>query len=519
MTTAGRRAGAEMAVLAAAPLLVAGVAIALRRPRIAWTGDRALTELAVREAARLNQLLGIGGRFGWRHPGPLWMYLLVPIYVISGRAPWSLSVGVVALHVASIVVAVLAASWAGGRRAGAVMAALVGAYLAATGLRYWTNLWAGYAFTWPVLALISLLALATSEERAGWALPGAALIGTLLVQTDVSTILVVGIVGVVAVALRLVRTGPRGFAGGGHRAAILLVALVVVAWVPPGIEQITAHPGNLTLLARFGAHAQGGYPLRAAMGATGAALSVLPLGARWVLRNGVEHRLGAGPWWAVGLTVSYLLGTAAAALLAWRRGRRLAGDLSLLSFFAVAAAVVSMSRVTGPISFYLLTWITIVPVAALTAIALAVASDSRGRDPLALGAIAVAAALTGWVIVRGPTVHDYDRAASASASIETARVDTMLGGAARGRVRLHIVTADAWQLGAGVGLQLERQGARIEVDPAWVFLFGDAFRPGGAPPSAEVWFARPHELPLVTPLPGVVDVGATDGIDVLVRRG
>jgi hypothetical protein len=529
------RAVAMLAAVAVAPLVVSAVVIAVRRPDIAWTGDRALTELAVRQAAGFHQLLGIGGRFGWRHPGPIWMYLLLPGYEVAGRAPWSLAVGAIGLHLCFAVIAIAAAGRAGGRRAAAVVAALTAWYLAATGLSYWTNLWAGYAFTWPVLALVVLGAVAGSSPDAGWALPAAALVGTFLVQTDVSSIVVVGAVGLTAAGLRLVRAGPRSLLGDRDRwlspAALGLVVLVAIAWVPPLVEQMRSHPGNLTLLARFGSHPSSGHPLRASMAATGAALSVLPFGARWVLRNGVELRLGAGPRWAVGLTVTYLAVTAAATVVAWRRGRRLAGDLGLLSVVAIVAAVVAMSRVTGPMSFYLLTWITILPVPALTSVALAAAPEApvvRGPpagdggaqrvDAIVLAGLAVAAVMSGWLLARSGPVQDYDRTASTDALAATANAESQLGAAARDTVRVHVVTPDAWQLAAGVGLQLQRQGARLEVDPDWVFLFGDPFRPGAGPPGAELWFARPHELPLVTGLPRVVDIGRFAGVAAFVRR-
>ncbi|HEY2430725.1 MAG TPA: hypothetical protein VGI06_17455, partial [Acidimicrobiales bacterium] len=61
-------------------------------------------------------------------------------------------------------------------------------------------------------------------------------------------------------------------------------------------------------------------------------------------------------------------------------------------------------------------------------------------------------------------------------------------------------------------------GARIEVDRGWVFLFGDAFAPRRLAPSADLYFARDHELPSLVGRPGVVDLTAVDGVDVLARR-
>jgi hypothetical protein len=508
---------------AALPLIVAAVAIVAHRPVIDWGGDRALTELGVREAAHGHRLLGIGGRFGWRHPGPLWLQLLVPLYELTGHAPWSLSIGAMAIHIAMIAIAVAVTARAGGARAAAVLAAAVAVYLCATGMLYWTNLWAGYAITWPLLALMALAAHGSSSGKV-WPFPAAVLVGTLLVQTDVSTAVVVVLVIVAAVVLRLVHHGRTLSVGAptarGRVAAGALAALVVAAWVPPLIQQATHDPGNVTLLVRFARNGAGGHPLRLAAASVGAAMSVFPLGARWVLRPGVQEHLGAGAWWAVALVVAAFAATVGVAVVGWRRGRTFAADLALLTAAGIAAAVFSMSRVDGPINFYLLTWVTILPVTGVTAAVLVLLPEAQpGRRDLAVVAALVVAAVAALVEtgLHG-TEHDWDRAASRDVAAQTALAVHALGASAHGLVRVHVVTSDTWPDGAGVALQLQRHGARIEVDPNWVFLFGDEFAPTKRTPAAELWFARPHEAPVVQQVPGIVKAGSVNGVDVYARR-
>jgi hypothetical protein len=528
-------------VVAALPLIVAAIAIVVRRPVIDWSGDRALTELGVREAVHGHQLLGVGGRFGWRHPGPLWLQLLVPGYELTGHAPWSLAVGAIALHIAMIGIAVAAVARGAGRRGAAVLAAAIALYLCATGTRYWTNLWAGYAITWPLLALLAVAALGSSERRDLWALPGAILLGTLLVQTDVSTAVVVLVVVAGAAGLRATRalrahgtwrrtagepSPTRGSPGpervSGWRPAIVaapaLVVLVVAAWASPLVQQATHNPGNITLLVRFARAGAGGHPLRLAPASVGAAMSVLPAGARWVLRAGVEQHLGAGPLWGVAVTLGGLVGCLAVAVVAWRRGRTFAGDLALLTALGIVAAVISISRVDGPVYFYLLTWVTILPVSGVTAAVLALWPGTHDRDWATPAAFAVAAAVAIGVAVLHGAQQDWDRQASRDVAAQTSLATRALGQSARGLVLVHVVTSDTWPDGAGVALQLQRGGAQIEVDPVWVFLFGDAFAPRRAPPSAEVWFARPHEAPALRGIPRIADLGRVDGVDVYARR-
>jgi hypothetical protein len=116
------------------------------------------------------------------------------------------------------------------------------------------------------------------------------------------------------------------------------------------------------------------------------------------------------------------------------------------------------------------------------------------------------------------TEQDWDRLASRDVAAQSALTTAALGQAVHGLVRVHVVTSDTWPWGAGVALQLQRHGARIEVDPGWVFLFGDEFAPGRARPDGEAWFARPHEAPLLRGVPGIVDLGTVDGVAVFARR-
>jgi hypothetical protein len=389
-----------------------------------------------------------------------------------------------------------------------VLAAAVCLYLWATGLVYWTNLWAGYAYTWPLLTLIVVAAVATTHAKKDWALPAAFLVGTLLVQTDVSMAVPVVAIGAAAIALRLRRhplTRPS-------RPAIALLVVTAAAWVPPIVEQLTATKGNLGLLLSFATHSSGGHPLRAVLASTGAALSVVPLGARWVLGSGLQDHLGAGPWWAVAWTLAFVAGNAAIAANAGRKARPLGRDLALLTAVATLAAILAMSRVEGPISIYLLMWVTILPVPALTAAALTFAPES---PRVGYASLAVAGLLAATVVVTRGTTHDWDKRSSADVGALTARVDETVGRAARGLVGIHVVTADTWPVAAGVALQLERQGARVQVDPDWVFLFGDGFKAGRTRPTAELWFARPHERPGLSDKAGLVELGAVDGVDIL----
>ncbi|MGD8327863.1 MAG: hypothetical protein PVJ49_00425 [Acidobacteriota bacterium] len=85
-------------------LLVALVTtLALADARFAFTGDNATLEIRVMEALRGQQLLGAYSRYGWSHPGPLYLYLLAPFYALGGRTTLSLSLAALSINSVALV--------------------------------------------------------------------------------------------------------------------------------------------------------------------------------------------------------------------------------------------------------------------------------------------------------------------------------------------------------------------------------------------------------------------------------
>jgi hypothetical protein len=240
-----------------------------------------------------------------------------------------------------------------------------------------------------------------------------------------------------------------------------------------------------------------------------------------VLRPGVQAHLGAGPWWAIAVTLGALVASIGVAVVGWRRKRRFAGDLAMLTALGIVAGVISMSRVDGPLNYYLLIWVTILPVTGVIAAVLVLLPEGQvGPVPRAVvaGFLALAVVVAVPVTVLHGTEQDWDRQASRDVAAQSALVTRALGQAAHGLVLVHVVTSDTWPDAAGVALQLQRGGARIEVDRGWVFLFGDEFAPALTLPNAELWFARPHEAPALVGVPGIVGLGRVDGVNVYARR-
>src|ERR1043166_6073345 len=72
------------------PLFIAAFRLPFRLSNFYPQGDMAVLEIGTLHASTGAQLLGPYSRFHWNHPGPLYFYLLVPFYVLSGRQSWSL---------------------------------------------------------------------------------------------------------------------------------------------------------------------------------------------------------------------------------------------------------------------------------------------------------------------------------------------------------------------------------------------------------------------------------------------
>jgi hypothetical protein len=69
------------------------VELSLRDAHQELTGDLATLEVRTLNALEGRQLLGPYSRYPWSHPGPVYFYLLAPVYAVLGRAPWGLFVG------------------------------------------------------------------------------------------------------------------------------------------------------------------------------------------------------------------------------------------------------------------------------------------------------------------------------------------------------------------------------------------------------------------------------------------
>jgi hypothetical protein len=419
-TPSGRRDRALTVVAVAAlvvPFAVAvGHLIATAGSHVYLPDDLALIDLHTREALHWRQELGPFDRYGWHHPGPSYYYLLATVSRVLGPGARAEFVGATLVNGSAAVGVV----WTVRRRAGAVASAWAAACVAALGvqlamtgpadLTYSESRLGALVSPWNptvvVLPLLLTVVLAAASVRSRLALLGAVLVGSFVVQTDISTLplvaasLVLGAASV-AVASRARRRPARrvGALGepydpterepvgrvrrprtrrlpSGPVLAALGVAVLVAMWVPPVVEQLTHRPGNLTLLYRFFTSGRPGQGAAVAAWSTVAAFGVAVLGPAETMSRFLTGQ-PAHAAAALAVTVVALVVGAAVAWSGLRHRSPFAfalGAQVVLGWFVSGLAV---SRITGFVTGYLVLWAVVVPVTA--AISLAVLPWGSGQ--------------------------------------------------------------------------------------------------------------------------------------------
>lgn len=217
-------------------------------------GDKAVEETAVQQAVQWERSFGAHSNYAFFHPGPLMFYLFSPFYGLTGNEPLAISVGALMVNTAGASGTIMVVDRLVGR------AAATGASLVVM-LYFWAWSGPGIWEHWnPALVPLALLFACTLWVGAWtgtwtWLLAGW-LPASFVVQTHVGTLPLVlaafllGVTGATSSAWRRRRTTeactqpwPRLITGA-------LAVILVVVWLPPLWQQITAQgdDGNLERL-------------------------------------------------------------------------------------------------------------------------------------------------------------------------------------------------------------------------------------------------------------------------------
>jgi hypothetical protein len=517
-------------VLFATPMVIALVSL----HHTTWYPmlDMAQTDMRIRAVGTAHPpLIGLPGRIGppgqqGSHPGPLSFWLLWPFSRLAGGGSWSLFASSFALHL----VAMATALWLAFRRGGAAVMLAVGLVLVVVahtyGVATLSQPWNPYL---PLMAwLVVLLAAWSVLDDDLPVLPVLIFAASFCMQTHLPYLgLAGGLVAVVVVIAAVVTVLRRDDATRRRdllRWGLVAVGVGVLVWIPPVLDELTNSPGNLTLIWRDLTN-----PPEAAGG--------LHQGVRLLLVH-------LNPWTVVGTRALHSATDAAlvpgavfavvwlaSLVAAWRIRLRTVVNLDIVLGAATALAFFSMSKIHGPLYYYLTLWAwgtcaLMVLAVCWTAVELVARRRRDDRSPVDVAAggapvVTSQLGLAGRVgLVAGTVLFAVMMCIeAASVKIPTPRLNATLGGlvaptisALRGPIsgerssgRILVTWSDPLALGSqawGLMDQLDRAGFRIGLLPAYrgAVRSDQLVSPSSArvvvhvavgPPDIALWRAKP----------------------------
>jgi hypothetical protein len=378
------------AFLAALPFLVLAVRVIIGHRDPIYSGDAGLLALGVHDAAHGARTLGPYSQFGFFHPGPALFYALSPFEWITGDAPWAIPFGIEILNalVASSVVLVVQRSKlsrflraerardSGLRRdadrsfvIGLVAALLVVGYSLAVGVGLLQIFWNPIQIMLPVA-----LVLVASALTDGWGWSAAAMLvaATFAVQTDLSTIPVVGVAVICGLTFigwdqwrfrgrRAERSGEGHLRSQWWRTSkivgpLVLLALAVAVWIPPLVQQVTNHPGNAGKLVTFFRSTNPSHPSWVEASAyLGRQLAVIP--ERIQDFGGLSMAASHGHRGQAQLGVFLALAVGLIAVGVVRHSRPLT-RLGIVSLVSALVALTSITAIRGQGGWYYTAWMS-----------------------------------------------------------------------------------------------------------------------------------------------------------------
>jgi hypothetical protein len=487
-------------------------ALSKRAAEFAQFTDQAVLEMQVVHATRALHLLGPYSRYHWNHPGPLFFYLMAPLYSLSGHATRSIWLSVWLLNAACLSGIV----YVTGRTAGLVHAGIAFCLLALQtiwlGPEMLCDSWGPYVVVLPLeLCLFTCVAVASGSPR--W-LPLSVLAGSFAAQTNVSTAPAVASALAVSTACGLLQTWNKAPEGASPEAAprmarlrawslpaVVTVGLSSLVWSPTVLEQARSDPGNLTKLAEFAAssghhhrHRHGMDEVFRAMSAhLSATLGVDPgyrLEASASAVRPPSEAASLGAW----LLVCALPITG---FLAVRRKRSYTSNGCAVVAAVTGSVLYAGTRVVGPLMSYLFLWASGIGTLSLMLVGGELIERLRGgatwlRRIPGLAAVrvlpwgpragvVVAGVIAGAAFLYGRTEvlaapYFYGRPASEILPLSEA-IERHLRDERLTEPMMRLGTPDRWGTMAGVLLQLYKKGVPFSVDREWRFMFGAQFHP------------------------------------------
>lgn len=497
------RAAWPIAVLLAVALLPTFGALApifsQKAAAFAQFTDQAVLEIQVLHATKALHLLGPYSRYHWNHPGPLFFYSMLPLYVALGHRSSSLWLSVWLINVACLAAMVLVVHRVASRRHALLTAALLAWQVVLLRLEVLCDPWGPLVVVLPFELLLFLgVGLATGHARL---LPLAVLVASFLVQTHIATLPASIVVLTLSAAYGVwasKRVAPE-VAGDGfdrnafrreawRRPAVTAVAVLCVVWALPLIQQVTNNHGNFSKLWAFFRQRRKLHTWHDAYAAVSDHFcAILNLDPDRGLRSFASVVFNPPPRILFGMA-GLLAALCVTFAIAVRRKDRYVATGSAIAMGATAIALLSAMRAAGPLMSYLLVWTTGVGTLSV-AMCLGMLADIivgivarrhsgdanafvfRGMAIAALLASAGALAFASAALPDAP--YFYGRPKGDILAL-TRPLEHRLR-QRKPKTPVLRISQESWGIVAGVLLQLYKRDVRIFVARPWLFMFGDQF--------------------------------------------
>ena len=471
----------------AGTLLVVGLTVFFRWAArdLHAVGDQAILEIYTLHAARGLWTLGPYSQFGWHHPGPLYFYLLAPVYLLSGHKTIALHLGAFAINLLSVSAIVYTLFRHGAAPIACAVAVALAAYLVRLEPLV-SSYWNPHIVIVPAtLYLVVSAAVAAGQPRA---LPASVIVGSFLAQTHVSLVPYVFVLGSGAWAAfwwcerRQERTE-------SFRWVLASASVLLLVWLLPIVEQATGSPGNLTRIVQFFGDPSPGQTLRAALIVWGDLICALfrpHLDVPEGLPISIPDRAVTAATVVAAAQAVILI---AASVDALRRRERFHCALAALGLAGSIVGLWSITRVKSLIGDYTIFWLSGIGTlnwAFIGGLVLTRVVGLRLRVVQQWAVLVCVLVLLWSVIDIGSSQLKRARRQGLRPGSETAKVvqlasDAILEDIGRNGVQrpLFAMQTRDWAAAAGVLLQVYKRSDAVSVDRSLVSLFGEPLGPIG----------------------------------------
>jgi hypothetical protein len=467
-------------LLAVSLVVLTLIVLARTTPSVVTKSDIAVTELYVQLATKGALLEGPYSRFEWHHPGPLYFYMQVPFYALSGQRGAGLYVGALAINLLAL--AVLAWVLLRIDRGPLAVAILAGWFLFAWRDRFIAaSPWTAHVSVLATFTFVVLAAAVVSGRR--WMMPALVVFGSFMAQSHVGLVpLVLALSTAALAAVAVTRRDDGPLAPLLNTCGWLLAAL----WLLPVAEQLSHGRGNLAHLWTFFTTGGSTPSYSAAFAAWSYAL-VGPLRPDLYLPYGghVEFTHLA---WAIPVALAEVIALAVAGTFARRAGRRFDASMAWTALLASIVSFWSIARIRGDILDHQIFWIVPLGALNLSIVGAAAARPIAARWPgVQATASRAATAICGVLVLAAVQdgLGDLDRLVAyenamrrKDADINTT-YDCIVEYLGAYGVRKPLFKIEQWDTAAAMLVRLNRSNRPFAVEDKSLPIFTDVFAAHG----------------------------------------